>query len=111
MKNFLKALFIALCVYMIYVTITTSLRSNLIEEWPALAQIPWMAATVKDFYINTIVIFTWIAYKERSIGARVLWLILLVGLGSIAVTGYILLQLFKLKQGDSVEKILLRQSS
>ena len=94
---------------MIYVTITTSLRSNLFEEWSTLGQIPWMTATLKDFYINITVIFSWIAYKEQSAASRIVWLLLLVGLGSIAVTAYVVIQLFKLQPGDSAEKILLRQ--
>jgi len=56
-----------------------------------------MAATLKDLYINTIVIFRWIAYKEQSIGERVVWLFLLAGLGNIAVTAYVFLELAKLK--------------
>ena len=97
-----------LCCYMIYVVVSTSIESNLIAEWSNLGRIPWMAATLKDFYTNTLVIFLWIAYKERSMLARIVWLLLIVGLGSIAVTAYVLLQLFRLKPGDSAEKILLR---
>jgi len=108
MLTFLKVLFALLCLFMTYVVITTSIQSNLIDEWPKLAQIPWMSATIKDFYANTIVIFAWIAYKEQKIVSRLVWLVLIVGLGSIAVTLYVLIQLFKLKPGDAPERVLLR---
>ena len=108
MINFLKVLFSILCVYMIYIVVTTSMESNLFKEWSYLGSIPWMRATLVDFYTNTVVLFAWVAYKERNLGIKALWLVLFVGLGSIAVTFYVLIQLFKLKQGEGIEKVLLR---
>jgi Protein of unknown function (DUF1475) len=108
MVTFLKILFASLCLYMAYVVISTSADSNLFNEWSKLAQIPWMTATIKDFYANTVVIFVWIAYKEQTMASRLVWLLLIVGLGSIAVTLYVLIQLFKLQPGDTPERVLLR---
>jgi hypothetical protein len=108
MITFLKILFGALFVYMIYVVVTTQSQSPLFAEWDHLMQIPWMTATIKDFYTNVIAIFCWIAYKERNIAVKLLWLVLLVCLGSIATTLYILIQLFKLKRGDSIDRLFLR---
>jgi hypothetical protein len=108
MITFLKVLFGTLCVYMIYVVISTSVESNLFKEWSYLGSIPWMMATLKDFYTNTVVLFAWVAYKERSFALRALWLVLFVCLGSIAVTFYVFLQLFKLKPGEGIENVLLR---
>ncbi len=109
MITFLKILFGVLCVYMMYVVISTSLESNLFKEWSYLGSIPWMTATLKDFYTNTVVLFAWVAYKERRYAAKALWLVLFVCLGSIAVTFYVLLQLFRLKPGQGAEHVLLRQ--
>lgn len=109
MITFLKILFSTLCAYMIYVVVSTSLASNLLQEWSYLGSIPWMTATLKDFYANIVVLFAWVAYKERSYAARALWLVLFVGLGSIAVTAYVLLQLFRLKPGQGLEHVLLKQ--
>jgi hypothetical protein len=108
MITFLKVLFTALCAYMIYVVISTSIESNLFKEWSYLGSIPWMRATLFDFYTNTVVLFAWVAYKERNLGIKALWLILFVGLGSIAVTFYVLLQLFKLKRGEGIDRVLVR---
>jgi len=108
MITFLKILFGALFLYMIYVVITTQRQSPLFAEWDHLVQIPWMTATLKDFYTNVIAIFCWIAYKEKNFFIKILWLVLLVTLGSIATTLYILIQLFKLKPGDSLDRLFLR---
>lgn len=63
---------------------------------------PWMAATLVDFYINIFAIGVWILYKEGNWVSGILWLVLLVCLGSITTCGYIVLQLFKLSPQDSL---------
>src|ERR1700712_4990071 len=78
MITFLKILFSCVLVFMCYEVISTSLASNLFEQWDFLGGIPWMRATLWDFYANVLVIFTWIAYKEKSLALKIIWLILLV---------------------------------
>lgn len=111
MLTFLKFLMAVLCLFMIYTTVETSMASNLFAEWPTLSTIPWMQATLIDFYINIAVIFLWVAYKEATLGRRLLWLVLLITLGSIAATAYVLLQLFRLKPGEGFEQLLLRRAT
>jgi len=61
-----------------------------------------MKATLIDFYINTVVIFVWMSFRENSWLARILWLIGFVLLGSIITTLYVLVQLFKLDKNEPV---------
>lgn len=110
MISFLKILFSAVFIFMCYKVISTSLESNLFTEWDFLAAIPWMRATLWDFYANVMVIYIWVAYKEKSNFFKILWLVLLVCLGSIASSGYILIQLFKMKDGDSLKDLFTKQN-
>jgi hypothetical protein len=105
----LKILFSALSLFMVYMVVSTSLESNLIKEWSFLGSIPWMRATLFDFYTNIIVLYAWVVYKEASWLSRIVWLILFVGLGSITVTLYVVIQLMKLKPGEGIEHVLLRR--
>jgi hypothetical protein len=107
----LKILFSALSLFMVYMVVSTSLESNLIKEWSFLGSIPWMRATLIDFYINIIVLYTWVVYKEVGWTNRIVWLILFVGLGSITVTLYVVIQLMKLKPGEGIEHVLLRRAN
>ena len=84
--------------------ISTSMSSNLFKEWDFLGSIPWMRATLWDFYANVTVIFFWLCYKEKSVLLKIIWLILLVALGSIASCAYVLIQLFKLKPGEGLKE-------
>ena len=110
MITFLRILFSAVFIWMVYVVVSTSLESNLFEEWSNLAQIPWLTATLWDFYANTLIIALWAIYKERSAVSRGFWVLLFVFLGSIATSAYILIHLFRLSRTDSIEKLLLQRS-
>lgn len=105
MIKVLKLFFIFLFIWMCYVVISTSISSNLFKEWNFLGAIPWMRATLWDFYANVVVIFFWICYKEKSIILKIVWLILLVTLGSIASCAYVLIQLFRLKSGEGLKEL------
>jgi hypothetical protein len=110
MINFLKVLFCLLFAWMCYVVITTSLKSNLFAQWDYLGSIPWMKATLCDFYTNVLVIYIWIWYKENKLLPKIIWLILLVTLGSIATCAYVLIQLFKLKPGEGLKELFSNQN-
>ncbi|WP_158991967.1 DUF1475 family protein [Mucilaginibacter sp. L196] len=110
MINFLRILFSVLFVWMCYVVITTSLNSNLFNNWNYLGGIPWMRATLWDFYTNVTVIFIWLCCKENKLYMKIIWLILLVTLGSIASCAYVLIQLFKLKPGEGLKGLFSKQN-
>ena len=110
MKNLFIGLFTVVFFWMIYTVVRTSFESNLFTEWNYLGSIPWMQATLWDFYANIFVLLVWVYYKESNVGIKGLWTVLFICLGSIAVTGYVLLQLLKLKPGDSLEKVLLKRT-
>lgn len=106
MITFLKAFLIAVWFWMIYVVIATSLESSLIEEWSYLGSIPWMRATLWDFYANIVVIYLWVLYREKTIAVKILWGVLFFCLGSIGSIGYLLIQLFTLKEADDLAIVL-----
>jgi H+/Cl- antiporter ClcA len=105
MITLLKVIFSLLFVWMCYTVISTCLQSNLFQQWDFLGSIPWMRATLWDFYANIFVIFIWVCYKEKTIVLKIVWLILLVALGSIASCAFVLIQLFKLKPGEGLKEL------
>ncbi|OOQ60559.1 DUF1475 family protein [Mucilaginibacter pedocola] len=100
----LKIIFSIIFLWVCYTVITTSLQSNLFEQWDYLGSIPWMRATLWDFYANVSVIYLWVCYKEKGIALKIVWLILLVLLGSIASTAFVLIQLFRLKPNEGLKE-------
>ncbi len=105
----LKIIFSVVLVWMAYVVVSTSLESSLFEQWDFLGAIPWMRATLWDFYANILIIALWMFYKEKSVPIKILWTILFVCLGSLATCAYILIKLFKLKPGQGVKELLVER--
>jgi hypothetical protein len=110
MINALKLVFSVLLVWVCFVVINTSIQSNLFAEWDYLGSIPWMKATLWDFYTNALVIYLWVFYKEKNIFLKFLWLVLMFCLGSIATCTYILIQLNRLKPGEGIKDLLAKQN-
>jgi hypothetical protein len=109
MITVLKVVFSALLVFMTVIVIDTSLKSNLFAEWDFLAGIPWMTATLWDFYTNVFVLYCWVFYKETNWLWKIFWLLVLCTLGSIGTCLYVLIALFRLKKEETVKDLLLRQ--
>ena len=107
--TFLKFFLSLVWLWMVYVVVSTSLESSLFKEWDFLGSIPWMRATLWDFYANVLVIYLWVLYRERSWALKVLWLVLFFCLGSIGTIGYVLIELLRLKDRQGVEAILQRK--
>lgn len=108
MRTVLIVLFAAIFVVMIGVTVWAGSRSSLFD--PAVraaynAQ-PWAIATLFDACCGFITFFVWLAYRERGAGTKILWLILILLLGNIAMSSYVLLQLFRLNPGEPLSSLL-----
>jgi len=104
----LKVLFGGIFVFMVGMTMIVSLRSNLFEVLPAMLSHPWTVATLWDAYLAFLTFYVWVAYKESRAWTRILWFVLIMGLGNIAISFYMLVQLFRLPKDAPVEALLLR---
>ena len=109
MKLLLKLLFGNIFVWMTVLTIRTGLFVSLWEAWPSYAANPWAIATLYDAYFGFVTFYVWVLYKERTPWPRILWFFLIMGLGNIATSLYVLIQLFRLKPDERAESILRRQ--
>lgn len=102
MKTALKLLFGFIFVFMVVMTIRTSLQVSLWSAMPAFASSPWSMATLYDAYFGFLTFFCWLAWREHSLGLKILWFVLIMALGNIAMSAYVLLQLFQLKKDEGV---------
>ena len=110
MKLALKLLFAGILIYMVSMTTWVSLHKSILLSpnefsW---AQSPWAVATLFDAYFGFVTFYAWVFYKETSWLARVVWFVAIMGLGNIAMSSYVLLQLFKLRSEQPASAILLR---
>ena len=110
MKLFLKLLFGGIFLWMTVMTIRTSLAVSVWEAWPTYAANPWAVATLWDAYFGFLTFYVWVVYKERKIWARILWFLLIMGLGNIAMSLYVSIQLMRLGRDEPAETMLWRQA-
>jgi hypothetical protein len=52
----------------------------------------WGRVTIADLYLGLLATWSWIAWRERNVGPALLWAVLLVVTGSIALWTYISVQ-------------------
>jgi len=105
----LKIFFSLILLAMLAVTTVASLDRGVFEAGAGLWPDPWFRATLADAYFGFLVVYLWIAYKENTLGRRILWFVLLMALGNIAIAVYVLIQLFRLPASATFEDLLLRQ--
>jgi hypothetical protein len=110
MKTALKLLFAGIFLWMTVLTIRTSLTVSLWDAWESYAANPWAIATLYDAYFGFITFWVWVAFKETRMWSRLVWLVLILGLGNIATSLYVLIQLFRLKPHEPAEALLRRPS-
>lgn len=93
---FLRALFLVVLASMLGVTTWASLAQSLgdFARSPTIRD-PWVIATLFDAYWAFIAFFVWVAWKEQSLAARVLWFLSLIALGNLAIAAYMLAELFR----------------
>lgn len=105
----LKVIFASISIFMIFLVALTSMKSNMFQLPAQVLNEPWFKTTIVDFYFNIFILSVWIIYRERNFLVSLLWIVGFICLGSIATAFYVFLQLMSLKDGESIEKILLRK--
>lgn len=113
MRLLLKITFAAIFLWMVGMTTYVSLHKSL---WLAGSEFswvssPWAVATLSDAYFGFLTFFVWVCFKERGLAAKVIWFLLIMGLGNIAMSGYVLIQLFRLKSEEPLSNLVLRTAS
>jgi hypothetical protein len=111
MKLLLKFTFAAILLWMIAMTTYVSLHKPVWLAGPEFswAASPWAVATLFDAYFGFLTFFVWVCFKERTLAAKIVWFLLIMGLGNIAMSSYVLLQLFRLRPGEPLANLLLKR--
>ncbi len=108
MKRFLQILFSAFFLLILWATVRASLDRSVLHAGANLWPDKWFQATLVDTYLAFLTFYVWVFYKETKWLTRILWFVLIMLLGNLAIASYVLLQIWKSKNG-SPENILLRR--
>jgi len=78
-------------------------------DWGGLTTPPdnlWTIATLIDAYYGFLTFYVWVLWKETRALPRVLWFAAIMALGNIAMSAYVLRQLARLQDTDSMATLL-----
>ena len=107
-KTRLKILFSCIFFVLLAYTAWASTRQP-IMQWGGLTTGQdryWTIATFIDAYCGFLTFYVWVFYKERRWTRRLVWFIALMLLGNMAMSAYVLLQLWRLKADQNASVIL-----
>jgi hypothetical protein len=106
----LRLLFVVVLASMLAITGWASSHTPLFEIPAEVLKHPWFLATLLDAYWAFIAFYVWIAWKEQSLAARLLWFVAVIALGNIAMAIYMLRELFRPGVTDSLDVVFTRRN-
>ena len=107
----LKVLYLLIFLTMVVVTVSASLKENILLIPPAVINDVWFTATLFDAYFAFLSFYLWVCYKEHSWRARIIWFFAIALLGNLAMAVYMLIKLVQLPKGATVQDLLLRKAA
>ena len=110
-RSVLALVFALILIAMLAVTTYATLDRSVFKVGSDLTSDRWFQATLADAYFGFITFYVWLFYKERSSLFRLIWFVLIMTLGNIAMSIYVLIQLWRWNPTTGVEGILLRRSA
>jgi hypothetical protein len=109
-RTLLILLFSLILVGMLVVTTYASLDRSIFSVGRQLTFDPWFLATLADAYFGFLTFYVWVAYKESSVWRKLLWFVLIMTLGNIAISVYVLIQLWHWESTLGIEYFLVSQN-
>jgi hypothetical protein len=105
MLLFLRLLFCGIIVSMLAVTGWASTQCAIFAIPRDVFTHPWFIATLIDAYWAFITFFVWVAWKERTLAARLLWFVAIILWGNLAMAPYFLVELFRIQRSDQLGEV------
>ncbi len=75
------------------------LNGNFTDDGGELLRNPWGIVSLVDLYVGFIIFSIWIALREKSVGAKIVWIVLMMILGFFTGSVYLLKAAYESK-GD-----------
>lgn len=110
MKKTIIILFSLILIAMLAVTSWASFHENIILAIKRLIVEPWMVATLFDAYFGFLTFFVWVCYKELKMVNKLIWFVAIMILGNIAMSVYVLLEVRRLKDNFTMQRLLIEKT-
>ena len=108
MRKALIFYFLMVLLAMVLVTSWASLHEGVFPALARATQDRWFIATLFDCYFGFLAFWLWVVYRESHWSLRLFWLFAILTLGNIAMALYVLIQIWKLPTGATMEDLFRR---
>lgn len=106
----LRFLFTAVLLTMFGLIIWASNHTALFDIPREVATHPWFITTLFDAYLAFVAFWVWLAWKEGTVAARVLWLFTILLWGNPAIAAYMLFELARVRrEGGGLDAVFTRK--
>lgn len=106
----LRLLFTAVLLGMLSLIVWASSHTALFDIPREVFTHPWFITTLFDAYLAFIAFWVWLAWKEGSASARVLWLLTILLWGNPAIAFYMLRELARVgREGGGLDAVFTRK--
>jgi hypothetical protein len=106
----LRILFSLVLVGMLGMIVWASSRCALFDIPREVFTHPWFITTLVDAYLAFIAFWVWVAWKEGTLAARVLWLLTILLWGNPAIALYMLRELARVgREGGGLDAVFTRR--
>lgn len=85
----------ALAIVMAIAIVTGFATADFTADGRALLDLTWGVITLVDIYASFTFAWLWIAWREDDVARALLWLVLVVVLGSLAIATYVAVAAFR----------------
>jgi hypothetical protein len=75
---------------------------NFLEEGAIITSVLWGNITLVDIYVSFFIFIAWVIYRERSVALTVMWVILVLVLGSLTTCLYLIIAFYQ--SGGNIDK-------
>ena len=106
MRSLLLVMFCCILAGMLLITSWASLDRSMLDAGSELMSYPWFIATLADAYFGFLTFYAWVAYRESTWFKRIVWFILIMTLGNIAMAIYLIIRLVAWRSGQPADLLL-----
>lgn len=108
---FLRSLFIGIFVTMAAIIGWAAWQQPIFGIPDEVTSNPWFIATLFDAYFAFLTFYVWVAWKEPTPAARLLWLPVVILWGNFVMAIYVLIELFRIDHRDQLREVLIARRS
>ena len=101
--------FICLFTVMFLVLLAFTVRATSVRgvfDNASLMSDAWFQVTLLDAYLGFLTIYIWVAWSEKTFLRRLIWFLLIMCFGNMAISAYVVLRILQLPQGAGFRELM-----